>query len=39
MFEDFNELELVIDSENISESDNIYYLSNETLNSSKSKCV
>ena len=31
MFEDFNDLELITDSEDISENDSIYYLSEETL--------
>ena len=37
IFEDFNDLELITDSEDISENDSIYYLSGETLRSSDSE--
>ena len=36
MFEDFNNLELITDSEDISENDSMYYLSEEILSSSDS---
>ena len=36
MFDDFSDLELITDSEDISNNHNIYYLSNETLSSSDS---
>lgn len=35
MFEDFDELELITDSEDISENDSICYLSKETSSSSE----
>ena len=34
MFKDFNNIELITDSEDVSNNDSIYYLSDETLSSS-----
>ena len=37
IFEDFNDLELITDSKDVTENDSIYYLFDETLRSSDSE--
>ena len=39
MFENFNDLELITNNEDVSDNDSIYYLSEETLNSLDWECL